>query len=389
MDVRFTAYRPDGTVLGALPFPETFNMTTPRNDMSALEIQYPQGGVAADILRGPVEVVMEVRNPATNTYFEPPGCRFLNIRRSYDAANPGSMISYTMPSFGWMLRKVRTITDLRADGRKGWALVDLGVPLAQLLGEAQSTPRNNVPTLEWTFTPEQDTAGQFWAEFNLIILINGGQDYWSFLDALSRQGMCDWRFNGKELQIYNPDTVMARQRRHVILRPYVDFLTDQRDFSFEDVASKVFMQGDDALSYLAVGVATPGWGEWEEFSAQPGVTSQALLQDFSTRILEQRSTTRAQVTRSLPLNRQSQFLPYVDYLPGDYITSTDAFDEQDQPMRVEQITISSGPEGEITGTLVLNDWFLDRELRNSRILNGLTGFGGPGTGGGTTGWRWR
>lgn len=387
MDVRFVVYNPNGSLRGTLPWPSSWQMTSALNEVPALTLEYPQTVPGIDLLNDPGEVALQVLN-RNNQYEEPQNCRFLTIRRQVDRMRPETNASFTMPGVAWALRKIRMLNydALSADGRRYFPLVALGAPMVTLLTETQP---NNMPKLEWTFSSTLDSQFEPWDEQNLIIGVAAGQDYLAFLDALSRQGMCDWRFDQWTLHAYNPNTVMAQERRNIVFQPYVDFITDLVDYSIEDLASRVLLEGENGawVNVNAVGGSFP-WGLWQHHITSPGLTRTQDLQDFARRALDNASRERIQITRTM-VNHNRSYLPFLEYMPGDYVTSTSHTGAPDTRLRVHQITLNGLDNGEVETILTLNDWFLDREIRNQRITNGLLGFGGPGAGGGTTGWRWR
>ncbi|MGH8965616.1 MAG: hypothetical protein ACRDXB_09855, partial [Actinomycetes bacterium] len=102
--VRFRAYAANGAAIGILPHPLSWEAGIPLNDMPSLTMTYPDGSDAANLLKSPCEVALELRDPNTGTFTEHPGCRFMNVRRSFDLAARPRILSFTMPSYGWQLK---------------------------------------------------------------------------------------------------------------------------------------------------------------------------------------------------------------------------------------------------------------------------------------------
>ena len=393
MQYRFMVYNQIGTLIGELPQPVSWQLTTARNEVSSLILEYPQNGANVNLLTGAVEVAFEIYVPSTNTYIEPVNCRFLNIRRQIDRANPNSPIRYTMPGIAWVLRKIRMMvrTNIGDDGRRYFNNTTIGEPLTTMVSETQA--RLNVPRLETWFSANFDSQFEFWDDDSLNIGVALGQDYLGFLDALSRQGMCDWAMSGWSLLVYNVSGAgfgeLSRLRRDVHLRPGVDFSEDLVDYTREDIASRLALEGENnSWVTLFDGTADDSWGYWEHYISQPGLNRTADMVTFAQKAISSMRQERAQVVRTV-VDADRPWAPLRDYRPGDYITSSAASGTQGDQMRIHQITLSSNPDGTVDTILTLNDIFLDRAIRNERINNGLLAFGGPSIGGGTTGWRWR
>lgn len=384
---RLRTYAPNGALSGALPSPMGISLGVPLNDMPALQLDYHPRSTGASILANPCEVAVEFLDPSTGDYAEPPGCRFLNLRVSGDRLQTAAAAQYTMPSYGWQLRKVRNINTAAFDeeGRRSFLAASPGEILATLINEAKG--RGNIPQLLIDFDGNEDSDGQEW-DNALTISLDAGQDVWSILDAFTRQGMCDWRMNGRTLQVYNPDSFLDRDLTNdpaVILRPYRDHIAEPNDSTYEELASKILIHGDES-AFLEVSnpsAMTP-WGEWEEYHMQAGVEDTGTMTLLAQRILEGRAQARIQMTRQVIVTDGSP-LPFFSYRPGDHILSTDEEGNQNTSLRIHQITVSTGDQNTAEVHLTLNDRFMEREVRNQRALNSLTGFGGPGGTGGSGG----
>lgn len=393
MRYRFIVYNINGTARGELPWPSSWQLTTARNEVSSLILEYPQNSTHIDLLTGVCEVAFEIYVPSANAYLEPINCRFLNIKRQLDLADPHSNIRYTMPGIGWVLRKIRMFvrTNIGEDGRRYFNNATIGEPLAAMISEAQT--RGNVPRLDTWFSASFDSQFEFWDAANLNIGVALGQDYLGFLDALSRQGMCDWAFIDWALIIYNVGNAgfgeLARLRRDINFYPGIDFTEDQVTYTREDLASRLALEGENgAWVTLFDGTAESLWGAWEHYISQPGLSQTADMVTFAQKSITSMRRERAEVVRTLT-DIERPWAPLHDYRPGDYITSPAPSGTQGQQMRIHQMTLASNPDGTVDTIMTLNDLFLDRAIRNERIANGVLAFGGPSIGGGTTGWRWR
>lgn len=384
---RLRVYAPNAALQGSLPHPVSWEMASPLNDMPSLRINYPSSGAGAAMLLEPCEVAVELRNPETGEYNEHPGCRFLALRRQSDLIEHPGSISFTLPGYGWQLRKIRMLetSGLNEDGRRPFEDATPGQIIGTLIDESKA--RGNVPGLLYDFTDTTDSAGlswplQFSAEYDL------GQDVWSAIDALSRQGVVDWRFTGRTLQMYVSDTFLSRNFATddgIILHPYASHTEEPAERTLEDLAHTLMVIGDEgANTTMESSTALTPWGQWEEVYQAGGVSDTGTMNALAQRVLQSRERARIQYTKQMAW-QPGLPVPFVDFRPGDFVRARSDTGNQLEPMRVHQITLNQAETQGIFTSLVLNDRFTERSLRNERWLNRINGVGGPGEGGGSGG----
>lgn len=378
---RLVAYEPNGERLGELPQPTSWQLGTPLNDMPSLALEYSTEAVNAHLLEEPCEVAVEFAPMNTLLYQEPPGCRFLNLRNQRDTADRTGVVRYTMPSYAWMLRKVCNINEAAFDeeGNRSFPSSTAGEILRAFYFEAQN--RGNIPGLEIDFTNTLDSSGQPW-EFHLSLTFDAGQPLLTVLEALAEQGIVDWRINKRTLQVYNTESSLNRDlQSEVVLHLGRDVQEAPNDETIEEIASTIFVIGDEG-SYATEQnpqAITP-WGEWEESLTQGGVSDPGTMGLLAQRRLAETESARTQMTRKVAFPT-TKYLPLIDYLPGDSITGPGA-DGTNEELRVMQITISSVDPYTIDGVIVLNDRFIERELRRNKQLMRFNRGSGSGPGGG-------
>lgn len=386
LTARLRVYDPNGSLQGSLPHPLSWEMSNPLNDVSSITISYPTSGAWSSLLLNPCEVALELMNPYPETYTEYPNCRFLVLRRQSDLSEDLRAISVTMPGYGWQLRKVRLLraNALNKEGRREFKDATPGQIIKAFIDEAKD--RGNIPGLAYDFSSTEDSSGNNWP-IEITADFDFGQDAWSALDALARQGLVDWRFNGRTLEMYVAGTTLARNLATdsgVMFHPHVSHIEEPADRTLEDLAQTVLVIGDKGKYTIreSSSAITP-WGQWEEVYQAGGVKDANTLHAMATRILQTRERARIEYTKQLAW-QYGLPVPLAHYRPGDYVLARNDSGGQRETMRIHQVTLNQA-EDMIFTTLTLNDRFTERALRNERWLNRISGNGGPGEGGGSGG----
>ncbi|MEU5863482.1 hypothetical protein ABZ815_20095 [Nonomuraea sp. NPDC047529] len=377
--LRLVAYQPNGPRLGVLGRHLGFEMGMPLNDTPSLKVTYSGHAADSQWLASPCEVAVEWS--AGGAWTEPANGRFLRIKRSGDGADQALSRSYDMPGYSWMLRKLTLYPAIgMIDGKRQFPAASVGDIVSQMIDEAQG--RGTLPGLSYDFDAAQDSNGQEWAA-TLTLGLDPGTDLLAVLINLGEQGVCDWQMQGRTLQVFNPDTVLGRQLGSgpapVELRLGRDIDQAPDDATFEDAASAILITGEDGLS---VEVTNPGaaapWGRWEVVQSQGGVKDEGTARLLAQYALDRASGERVQLTRQIT-PYAARFLPLRDYRPGDTIRAP-GDQAVMQALRIRQITLSVDGDGLISGNLVLNDRFLERDIRLARRANGILS-GGVSEGG--------
>lgn len=381
---RVRVYEPDGVLRGQLPVPLSWQAAMPFNDLSSMALEYANKAAGIDILEAPCEVALELSDE-NGMFQEYPNCRFLNIRQSQDLIQADVTTKLTMPSYGWMLRKVRNINTatFNEEADRVFTNVTVGSLINTFINEAHT--RGNVPFLVTDFNATNDSNGVAWTNL-LTIKVPAGQDLWSLLQTMVAQGQCDFRMNGRTLQLYKADTFLNRDQTlnptAKVLHTFRDVSAAPDDKSYEDIAKKILVQGDDAKFVTVEQAVNPSpWGEWENYMTQSGVTDTAVLNSLANRALEMANAPRTQMTRELVFRSQSP-LPIIDYRSGDHVIAQDETAVMED-LRVRQITLTMNGE-QLTGNVVLGDKFTERDIRIQRQIAALSGSASTTGGSGTT-----
>ncbi|WP_424183859.1 hypothetical protein ACOBQX_18030 [Actinokineospora sp. G85] len=298
--------------------------------------------------------------------------------------DPTGARAFELPAYSWLLRKARLFPSAHdtAEGKRPFLSATAGTILATLLAEARG--RGALPGLSIDFGPSADSAGQSWAKV-LTIAYEPGIDVLAVLDNLAEQGVVDWTTRGRTLRVFNADTALARDLATgdslVDLRLGRDVVDAPDTATLEDLASAVYVKGDGAarLELTNPNAPTP-WGRWEAFITHGGVRDEGTMRLLAEAELDRTGRERVQVTRGLAVTA-GKWAPLRDYRPGDHVLAPGDGGTL-VPLRVRQITLTRDQAGALGGNLVLNDRFVEREIRLARrtagIVGGSTADGGSG-----------
>ncbi|MER6171371.1 fibronectin type III domain-containing protein [Streptosporangium sp. NPDC001681] len=377
--LRLVVYAPNGPRLGVLPHPLGFEAAFPLDDVSSLKVSYSAHAVGAGLLAQPCEIAVEWSTGGA--WVEPADGRFLRIKRGTDHTDRTGVFSYDCPGYSWQLRKVVLYPHAEMiEGKRQFAAVSAGAILRTFVDEGQG--RGAVPGLSVDFDEDTDSAGEEWDKA-LTLALEPGVPLLTMLINLADQGVINWRMSGRVLQVFNEGTEMAVDQAAgaapVDLRLGRDVDQAPDDATLEDAASSILIVGEGGLN---VEVTNPAalvpWGRWETHQTQGGVSDTVTMTLLGQSALERAARERVQLTRGI-IPHLARWLPFSHYGPGDYVLAPGDGAVM-APLRIRQITLSVGKDGELAGNLVLNDRFLEADIRRARQAAGILA-GGVGSGG--------
>lgn len=377
---RLVAYTPDGPRIGDLPTPTDVGWSVPLNDLPGCTLNYRDNTVGAEILRSVVEVAVEYSQDKGQTWTEFPNGRFLRLARSQQLVGPEAVKGYTLPGYGWQLNKMRQMktTELNADGKRAFNSQNAGQIMKVLLDETKA--RGVVPGMSYDFSTTHDSAGQPWSQI-ITIAYEPGLDLFTILNNLSQQGMVDWYFQGRTLRMFNADAALAVVR-DIKLQPGEDISGLPVSGSFEDLVHTILVLGDGGQRLKiddTTNAPTP-WGKWEGFIGQGGVSDPGTMNLLGQSEMETSNHEKVQYTAEISVET-TEFEPIVHYKMGDFVLIPDDVGGYSS-FRIRAMNFTRDSSGKRSLGLIINDRFLEREIRNSRRTIGITGgasAGGSGT----------
>lgn len=384
--MRLRVYASNGEDLGPLPAPQGTSVAYPLNDVGSLTLSYSVRAPRSDLLGQPCEIAVEVSPNSGLTWIEPPDSRFVYIADGMDPRSLTPSYDVEARSLVWVLSKAIVLPNnlVDAEGKRSFRAVTPGVILKTLFNEAQERGAME-GILHGSFNTGSDSSGEPW--FNTHnISYEPGIDYLAVLRDLAEQGFIDFRMQGHSLEIYNPSSVMARDRTvgsgQVVFLPGRDITEAPFRRTWENLASFAYYAGDQR----SIGVTNPAaitpWGRWERFISDSSTSDIGTMIYLTQAELALSDRERTEYTRGLDFTRAFS-RPFWDYRVGDYVWTTVDGVSQDR-MRIRQLTLTSSEQGVVAGNVVLNDRFLEADVRQQRRINRITHGASSGAGDGST-----
>ena len=378
--LRLKVYAPAGVGLGTLPAVQEAQAAYPLNDVGALTFGYNPGAPRAQLLGQPCEIAVEISPDRGVTWVEPRDSRFLYLADANDPTDPTKDLAVSTKSYVARLSKAIVYPPPvpRPDGKRAFLSsngANPGLILKTLLIEGQARGSGALTGIgHSSFSTTLDSAGNAWAK-TLTIYYTPGLDYLSVLQDLADQGFIDYHMRGRDLYVYNADTAMATDRTvtdpQVMLRSGRDLKDAPFRRTWEQMADTIFFLGKDGATYETTNAqADKPWGRQEVSRADARVSDQGTMAVISQQDLSMRDAPRTEYTRTLDFTKAAA-IPFINYNVGEYVWSA-LKGQVAERLRVRQLTLTRDNDGSVSGNVVLNDRFLERDVRAARRIDGIT-----------------
>lgn len=385
LSIRLKAYKPNGDTLGLLPQPSSFSASFLHDDTGALRLEYSRKALNGSILERKLETGLEIAVEVSDggRWLEPLNGRFVLISRSRDALDSSDTVTFTCPSYAWLLNKalMLDLNHLEGDGddkgKRVFKKATAGLIMRTFLDENKT--RGGIP-VTCGFDTGKDSAGTVWKSI-MTLAYTPGISSLTALANLASNKICDWAFNKRTLKIWNMDsTGLCRDLSRISVQLAHDVLEAPEEESIEALASHILVQGDNNKAFTRDNPAAPSpWGKWETYLSQQGISDDDTAALYMQSTLDTAARVRGQYTRALRVN-DAPNLPLIDWRPGDWITAPTVM--HGEKVRVQQVTLSL-ESNQFKASVVLNDKVYDATVRQAKRVQGITGGAiNGGTGGG-------
>lgn len=391
---RLVAHHPSGpgqsgARIGPLPEPLEWDATIGHSETTALTITYSRDSVrGTDLdrrLTDGTEVAVEAWNGTA--WVEPDGARYLVSSRRYDSKDMDDgtrqrVTRYVGMSIPVILTKAHSANvaallpddDETNPGKRPFLSATVGTIMATLLQEYEG---RGGYAYSRGFTTQNDSAGQAWSKVTTVHY-DHLQRLDVILDNLVGQGMCEYTTRGRELRIMRvtntgagglaPDlsaTIRYHLGVHVTEAPSEESITE--------MVSRVHFAGGDGLRITETDNSVPRpWGHFEGAYTNNSVTVEGTARAYTQAEIARAGRVRGQYIRNLsPVLPAGSPIPLVAFEPGAWITAPGATSQE--RLRVQQVVIRVDQDGTPDVGLVLNDRFIDADIRRARRQAGIVG----------------
>lgn len=365
----------DGAGYFELPDYQDFTAGFEFSDIGALTVNYPVAGINASRLAHLVQVMLLVDG------VEVDNGRWLLKAIGGDEDNNEAAI------LGWTGRSIIQVFET--------ALVLGPTPATPAaVPFVAKTPGEIIKTLVTQAQARGALTGITHATFSNTLDSNGiawGSTYTQTFDAfvkyldvirdLVNKGLIEFKMVGMDLRVYKVDT-MGTDRTilfaPVTLRSGIDFTETPFTSTVDSYVSDVYVQGDNNSLQIRTGASSHPFGKQEDSISLSGTSDSGSLILAGDAELAARRRTRVEKNRGLVFTGETQFWPLVDYKVSDYIYQQSV--GLSEKIRIRALTVQGNQSGATEGSIVLNDKFLEEEIKQARALSSILGgsvAGGP------------
>lgn len=253
---------------------------------------------------------------------------------------------------------------------KKYAAKTPGFILNDLFADVKTRGVGYWSNFTWTFDVSKDSNGQAWPVILGAMEYLPGAKYSDIVANMVDKGVIDVSLLGDEIRITvaKSDGVV----KPALLVVGKDLADAPQQSSADNLLSDVVVMGDNGTGMLRSDPATRARYWREEGSISQGGTSDVgTLSLFGDVALSGGGFPKVQRTYGLVVTQDRPFLPLRDYAVGDWVRAQHG-DEPTASYRVMQIVLKQ-EKGQWTGSLVLNDKFLEAEIRLAKKVDGIIG----------------
>lgn len=286
----------------------------PRTGVGGFELVYPTDGPDAHLLTDDYLAALGYETMAADgSWHEPANCRFLPLRRTYDAVN--RTVTVSGASMGWLAGKVVRWPDTsrETDGKVVFTAESAGQILQWLYYFAML--RQTIRNLAMDWDAFLDSDAQPWAEVYTMDL-ERGVTWRQVIDGFATDGLV-WRTSGWTMQLAQggfADELATTP----ILYDGIDVTLDRVEVSIEDAAGTVLATGKDGYWGHDQVTTLPAFGRWEVATTASDVAHGSTLDRVAESELARRGLSRE--SAMVTLLPSARFRPFDTVGPGQTIT---------------------------------------------------------------------
>lgn len=376
--IEYQLIDPDDGSRVPLPDVESWDLSPIRGEQGAVRINYPRTGKNFDALIRHVLDDRDVRLAVRVDGVERPELTVIISESSGDTADPEAVWTFSGRFLTQLLDEAVVEPDTESDfgedpdAEREFSSKNAGQIIRELAFEAQA--RGALDGVVITFTDSHDSGGQPWSRITTTT-IAPGKTLLDVIVTLEEQGMCEWTMVGYELRVYNPGTFgvdRTLQDPPVIFHGPRDLRDAPRTHSVKDSATTLLVSGAEGL-YLfqtdPTALARRG-RRIERYVSAGNIPDEGSLTAFAQTALERHTSGTLQITHGLAMNSGGP-QPLDDFDLGDWVWSDTG--QGLERLQVAQWSVSMSKDGELSGTVTLNDLIASRAAQLDRAIKGIQG----------------
>lgn len=373
MRTRLVSYTPFGPAGSVLPDALESQIVTPLGELPTAQVHYHRDGVNAVQLDGMTELGFEYYS--TLGWVEPPNGRFLSMKGGFDHLEATPTRKYSFVGVGWMLRQAKVWEanglQVDADGKVQFLSANAGQIMATLIANAQGRGWGAGVSIDFDSTA--DSSGQAWAKI-ITIAYDLDLDLETVLTNLYQQGVCDYRWEGRTLRIFNPETTMAADLT-VGASPVRLVVNDGQtsapeEWTNEDLLTHAMVLGEDGKRWEFANGANSALGRLEKVITQGGVSDEGTASLLAQTDLLAGSETQISFTREFVVTDESVVWPYRTYTLGDWVLAQRG--TTFERLRTVSLSLTVNADG-VKGHAVLGTRLQDLLTKLAKRTKGITG----------------
>lgn len=370
--VAYGAY--GGDRIGVLHHATKISLTTSVSGVPAMKLTHVEEANPA--LEEENEIAVEASFDGGRTWTEPPGCRFLIRKATWNLLSDGTK-SRTVDCVHISARLKQALIweenfRLRKDPNKpaqGNSTTDVPADLfIQVWNKARA--RGWGKGLAYKGAPAADANGTRWDKFPTVngMEVKWSSTLWSLLEQFQKIGAIQPRWEGRTLALVPP-----------INKPFLSLHPKRwpagrssggtNSLSWADIATSVHVLGKDGVRFTVPVPTDPNFDpkEGRELSLEANwVEDQQSAVLAAQEVLLQRSKPKEEIVRDWEADQPGCLIPWVDYQVGEWFWVEHAAG-QDQWLRVTQIQVDYS-EGRCSGSTIFGTRIADAQTRMAQTV---------------------
>lgn len=272
------------------------------------------------------------------------------------------------------LERTVVMTETGPAKRYFYSTKTIGYIVNDLLQDAKARNVRTVKDLTWSFNTAVDSAGNAWPMV-FSIEYRPGTSYDEILANWVDRGQIEVRLRGNELQLFVADKMGEVSNADLVIGR--DLTEAPVDSSAEDLGGVVVVVGDDDQTVIRSNATTIAkYGREERSESQGGTSDVGSLNVVGDSVLSGSADLRQQRTYGVVMRPGAPSLPLRDYAVSDFVRVseiTEGMLVQSDSYRVRQLVLSFQGGQVLTAAVVLNDKFLESEIRMAKKVAGIIG----------------